>query len=514
MPQFNGAGPSGYGNSVNGAGPSSYGNGVNNGAPLPPLLNVLAGRRPQRRLLNSTPQLNDVSPLLTEDELYGVDEVDGNYNGAGPALLLKNFVGGNIDDDDEGYGNYNNGAGVAGNVGNFDGGNDDAADELGDFGVAGNVGNFDGGDVDNNDQLEGVGKRKNVRAVKPVPVPAKGGLFEPVPDPAKGRLFVLSSLLDVVAQFKATAFNKDGQIVESVLVNQICPLWLKIMLESELPEIVAYLIKFKGGLPSSGTVRALIMRALEFGRASNSIRANSETGNPARGVTKFFMEDDVTPREPTADEALQNEAYDNYTLHLHTLMDAQDSTMVTAKAKKQKIEDQKIFGESVRNSATNGLSSEADEDEDDEETFSRSSRGSRKRSDLLDVFAAADVSRTKENEDVAAIMKKADDERREERLDAQERKFQHQTSENEKERVARKLEQDVASTAKKEEFEMDLQSRERIAMAQLKSNAEVSMAQAKANAEMLRISGQQQESMMKLMFKFMSEKKEGFEEEK
>jgi hypothetical protein len=82
----------------NGAGPSGYGNGVNNGAPL---LSVLAGRRPQRPLLNSTPQLNDVSPPLKDDEIEGVNQSDGNYNGAGPALHLKNFDYDNIDVDDD-----------------------------------------------------------------------------------------------------------------------------------------------------------------------------------------------------------------------------------------------------------------------------------------------------------------------------------------------------------------------------------------------------------------------------
>jgi hypothetical protein len=176
----------------------------------------LAGRRPQRPLLNSTPQLNDVSPPLKDDEIEGVDEFDGNYNGAGPALHLKNFDYDNIDVDydnidvdDEVDGNYN-GAGVAGNVGN----------------VAGNVGG--GGNVDNDVQVEGAGKRKNVCAVIPVA------------DPAEGRLFVLSSLLDVVAQFKATVFNSNGAFVESVDTNEICPLWWEAILESELSEVVAY----------------------------------------------------------------------------------------------------------------------------------------------------------------------------------------------------------------------------------------------------------------------------------
>ena len=154
--------------------------------------------------------------------------------------------------------------------------------------------------------------------------------------------------------------------------------------------IVAYVRRFKGGCPGFSTIRALILKALEFGRASNSIRADSETGNPARGVTKFFMEDGVTPRDPTADEALYNEAYNNYTLHLYTLMDAQDGSMATAKAKKQKMEEQKIFGQAVRNSTTSGLSVEAkaDEEDEDEETLSRSSRDSRRKSDF-DVFAPA-----------------------------------------------------------------------------------------------------------------------------
>ena len=151
---------------------------------------------PPRPLINPTPTLNDVEPLLNgTGRAYNVNSDDdvSDVDGGDEAVGIYNEAGfaGNLDDDDD----------------DDDGGDDDYDEVDGNLNVPKNV-----------DKLQG---DLSVASVAKPAVVGRGKL-----------LYVLAALLDVAVQHKEILFNGQGKISENVIVNNISPTWWKVMKDS------------------------------------------------------------------------------------------------------------------------------------------------------------------------------------------------------------------------------------------------------------------------------------------